>query len=35
MTVPSKGVGRTMTENILSHHEVMYKLDILEMERGA
>jgi seryl-tRNA synthetase len=35
MTVPTKGVGRTMTENILSHHEVMYKLDILEMERGA
>ncbi|ORY89252.1 hypothetical protein BCR35DRAFT_275684 [Leucosporidium creatinivorum] len=35
MTVPTKGVGRTMTENILSHHEVMYKLDILEMERGT
>ena len=23
-----------MTEGILSHHEVMYKLDMLEMERG-
>lgn len=34
MAVPAKGVGRTMTEGILSHHEVMYKLDMLEMERG-
>ncbi|SGY24133.1 BQ5605_C019g09014 [Microbotryum silenes-dioicae] len=35
MTKPLKGVGRHMLENILSHHEVMYRLNIFEMERGA
>jgi seryl-tRNA synthetase len=35
MTKPRKGVGRTMSAGILSHHEAMYRLDILEMERGA
>lgn len=34
MTKPQKGVGKTMTEGVLSHHEVMYRLDCLEMERG-
>ncbi|GAA5858141.1 hypothetical protein JCM1840_001057 [Sporobolomyces johnsonii] len=32
---PVKGAGLTMKEGILSHHEVMYRLDMLEMERGA
>lgn len=35
MTKPSKGVGKTMSEGIIGHNEVMYRLDILEMERGA
>ncbi|KAL8293343.1 hypothetical protein RQP46_000044 [Phenoliferia psychrophenolica] len=35
MTKPQLGVGRTMTEGILSHDEVMFRLDILEMDRGA
>ncbi|KAI5481752.1 serine-tRNA ligase [Pseudohyphozyma bogoriensis] len=35
MTKPLKGVGRTLSEGLLSHHEVMHRLDILEMERGA
>ncbi|KAK4698242.1 hypothetical protein P7C70_g8038, partial [Phenoliferia sp. Uapishka_3] len=30
MTKPLHGVGRTMTEGILSHDEVMFRLDILE-----
>ncbi|GAA6028192.1 hypothetical protein JCM8097_006906 [Rhodosporidiobolus ruineniae] len=32
---PVKGAGLTMKEGVLSHHEVMYRLDILEMERGT
>jgi seryl-tRNA synthetase len=32
---PVKGGALTMKEGILSHHEVMARLDILEMERGA
>ena len=35
MTKPAKGVARAMSEGVISHHEVMYKLEILEMERGA
>lgn len=34
MTKPLKGVGRNMSEGVLSHHEVMFRLDCLEMERG-
>lgn len=34
MTKPLKGVGISMTERVLSHHEVMYRLDCVEMERG-
>ncbi|CEQ39544.1 SPOSA6832_01093 [Sporobolomyces salmonicolor] len=32
---PVKGAGLIMKEGVLSHHEVMYRLDMLEMERGA
>ena len=32
---PVKGGALTMKEGILSHHEVMYRLGMLEMERGA
>ncbi|GAA5965124.1 hypothetical protein JCM21900_003656 [Sporobolomyces salmonicolor] len=32
---PVKGGGLIMKEGLLSHHEVMYRLDMLEMERGA
>ncbi|BGP16459.1 hypothetical protein JCM10213_003908 [Rhodosporidiobolus nylandii] len=32
---PVKGAGLFMKEGVLSHHEVMYRLDILEMERGT
>ncbi|GAA5854441.1 hypothetical protein JCM8547_001823 [Rhodosporidiobolus lusitaniae] len=32
---PVKGGALTMKEGVLSHHEVMYRLDILEMERGT
>ncbi|GAA6047385.1 hypothetical protein JCM3770_001278 [Rhodotorula araucariae] len=32
---PVKGAGLTMKEGVLSHHEVMYRLGILEMERGT
>lgn len=31
---PVKGGGLHMKEGVLSHHEVMHRLDILEMERG-
>lgn len=31
---PVKGGGLHMKEGILSHHEVMHRLDIIEMERG-
>ncbi|GEM09769.1 serine-tRNA ligase [Rhodotorula toruloides] len=31
---PVKGAGLTMKEGVLSHHEVMYRLGMLEMERG-
>ncbi|KAM0750130.1 seryl-tRNA synthetase [Meredithblackwellia eburnea MCA 4105] len=34
-TKPLLGQGLTMKADILSHDEVMYRLDILEMERGA
>lgn len=34
MTKPLKGVSRTMTEGILSHHEVMYRLGMTDMDRG-
>jgi len=32
---PVKGAGLTMKEGVLSHHEVMYRLGMLEMERGT
>ncbi|GAA5983953.1 hypothetical protein JCM10908_005989 [Rhodotorula pacifica] len=32
---PVKGGALTMKEGILSHHEVMYRLGMLEMERGT
>ncbi|GAA6062961.1 hypothetical protein JCM10212_005720 [Sporobolomyces blumeae] len=32
---PVKGAGLHQKEGVLSHHEVMYRLDILEMERGT
>ncbi|GAA5920593.1 hypothetical protein JCM1841_001459 [Sporobolomyces salmonicolor] len=35
LAAPVKGAGLIMKEGVLSHHEVMYRLDMLEMERGA
>ncbi|KAK4056687.1 Cytosolic seryl-tRNA synthetase [Microbotryomycetes sp. JL221] len=35
MTKVLKGVGRNMSEGLLSHHEVMYRLGMTDMERGT
>jgi len=35
MAVPAKGVGRHLSDGLLSHDQVMMRLNILEMERGA
>ncbi|GAA5940428.1 hypothetical protein JCM3775_005089 [Rhodotorula graminis] len=32
---PVKGSGLTMKEGVISHHEVMYRLGMLEMDRGT